>query len=152
TRSRRTESPLQSRALVCTPEGSHARAGRDAHRREIESEGREHRRCCRPSAQHLASLKFMLFLKSVLLFTLAATVTFEEVPPSVSKITWTHNNAQSADRQLPETVGAGCAFLDYDNDGWMDIYFVNSGPSDFFTPTTPLKNALYHNNHDGTFT
>ena len=34
----------------------------------------------------------------------------------------------------------------------MDIYFVNSGPSDFFTPTTPLKNALYRNNGDGTFT
>jgi hypothetical protein len=79
------------------------------------------------------------------------SVTFEEVPPQTSKITWTHNNAQSADRQLPETVGAGCAFLDYDNDGWMDVYFVNSGPSDFFTPTSPLKNALYRNNRDGTF-
>ena len=79
-------------------------------------------------------------------------VTFEEVPASSSKITWTHDNAQSHDRQLPETVGAGCAFLDYDNDGWMDIYFVNSGPSDFFTPAKPLKNALYRNNGDGTFT
>src|ERR687898_677519 len=79
-------------------------------------------------------------------------VTFEEVPPSASKITWTHDNAQSPDRQLPETVGAGCAFLDYDNDGWMDIYFVNSGPSDFFFPPAPLKNALYRNNRDGTFT
>ena len=79
-------------------------------------------------------------------------VTFEEVSPQTSKINWIHNNAHSSDRQLPETVGAGCAFLDYDNDGWMDIYLVNSGPSDFFTPTTPLKNALYHNNHDGTFT
>jgi len=53
---------------------------------------------------------------------------------------------------LPETVGGGCAFLDYDNDGWMDILFVNSGPSDFFHPDKPLRNALYHNNHDGTFT
>jgi hypothetical protein len=79
-------------------------------------------------------------------------VTFEEVLAASSKITWVHDNAHSNDRQLPETVGAGCAFLDYDNDGWMDIYFVNSGPSDFFTPTTPLKNALYRNNHDGTFT
>jgi hypothetical protein len=87
-----------------------------------------------------------------LVLLLLGSVTFEEVPPQTSKITWIHNNGQSADRQLPETVGAGCAFLDYDNDGWMDIYFVNSGPSDFFTPTTPLKNALYHNNHDGTFT
>jgi len=78
--------------------------------------------------------------------------TFEEVSPATSKITWKHDNAQSPDRQLPETVGAGCAFLDYDNDGWMDIYLVNSGPSDFFTPSAPLKNALYRNNHDGTFT
>src|SRR5437879_2895927 len=78
-------------------------------------------------------------------------VTFEEVPASKSGITWTHNNAHSSDRYLPETVGAGCAFLDYDNDGWMDIYLVNSAPSDFFTPNVPLKNALYHNNHDGTF-
>jgi hypothetical protein len=79
-------------------------------------------------------------------------VTFEEVTPQTSRINWTHNNAQSADRQLPETVGAGCAFFDYDNDGWLDIYFVNSGPSDFFTPATPLKNGLFHNNRDGTFT
>ena len=83
---------------------------------------------------------------------LLASVTFEEVSPQKSKLTWVHNNAMSVDRQLPETVGAGCAFLDYDNDGWMDIYFVNSGPSDFFTPATPLKNALYRNNGDGTFT
>ena len=81
-----------------------------------------------------------------------AAVTFEEVPAKQSGITWVHNNAHSPDHYLPETVGAGCAFLDYDNDGWMDIYLVNSGASDFYTPTTPLKNALYHNNHDGTFT
>ncbi len=79
-------------------------------------------------------------------------VTFEEVAPQASKINWAHNNAQSHDRQLPETVGAGCAFLDYDNDGWMDVYFVNSGPSDFFVPASPLKNALFRNNRDGTFT
>ncbi len=79
-------------------------------------------------------------------------VTFEEVPARTSGITWLHNNAHSPDRHLPETVGAGCAFFDYDNDGWMDIYLVNSGTSDFFTPITPLKNALYHNNRDGTFT
>ena len=92
-------------------------------------------------------------MKSVVfLLALVASVVFEEVSPQTSKITWVHNNAQSADRQLPETVGAGCAFLDYDNDGWMDVYFVNSGPSDFFTPPTPLKNALYRNNGNGTFT
>ena len=77
---------------------------------------------------------------------------FEEIPPSSSGITWTHDNAMSAKRFLPETLGPGCAFLDYDNDGWMDIYLVNSGVSDFFKPAKPLRNALYKNNRDGTFT
>ena len=53
---------------------------------------------------------------------------------------------------LPETEGPGCAFLDFDNDGWMDIYLVNSGHCDFYIPSPPLRNALYHNNRDGTFT
>jgi len=77
---------------------------------------------------------------------------FEEVPPAVSGITWRHVNGRSPDYYLPETTGAGCAFLDYDNDGWMDIYLVNSGKCDFFSPNPPLSNALYHNNRDGTFT
>ncbi len=77
---------------------------------------------------------------------------FEEIPPSASGITWIHENALSDQRYLPETLGPGCAFFDYDNDGWMDIYLVNSGPSDFYKPTKPLRNALYRNNRDGTFT
>ena len=58
----------------------------------------------------------------------------------------------SPERYLPETMGPGVAFLDYDNDGWMDLYIVNSGPCDFFQPQAPLRNALYRNNRDGTFT
>jgi hypothetical protein len=77
---------------------------------------------------------------------------FEFVPPTVSGITWTHVNGRSEEMYLPETTGAGCAFLDYDNDGWLDIYLVNSGKCDFFNPLAPLRNALYHNNRDGTFT
>lgn len=77
-------------------------------------------------------------------------VTFEDVTKA-SGITWVHSNAHSAARHLPETVGAGCAFFDYDNDGWMDIFLVNSGASDFYTPSSPLKNALYRNNRNGTF-
>jgi enediyne biosynthesis protein E4 len=77
---------------------------------------------------------------------------FEEVPPAASKITFRHVNGRSPDYYLPETTGAGCAFLDFDNDGWMDIYLVNSGKCDFFDPTPPLRNALYRNNRDGTFT
>lgn len=82
----------------------------------------------------------------------SAPVVFAEVPPAQSGITWTHDNARSEAHHLPETCGGGGLFFDFDNDGWMDIYLVNSGPSDFFTPKTPLRNALYRNNHDGTFT
>jgi len=77
---------------------------------------------------------------------------FSEVPSSACGITWTHTAGSSPEKYLPESTGAGCAFLDYDNDGWMDIYLVNSGPCDFYTPSKPLRNALFRNNRDGTFT
>jgi len=77
---------------------------------------------------------------------------FEEVLPSRSGILWTHTAGKSSQKYLPETTGAGCAFLDYDNDGWMDIYLVNSGKCDFFDPDPAVRNALYRNNRDGTFT
>ena len=76
---------------------------------------------------------------------------FESIPPSVSGIRWKHSNGRSPQYYLPETTGAGCAFLDFDNDGWLDIYLVNSGTCDFFDPKPPLRNALYRNNRDGTF-
>ena len=77
---------------------------------------------------------------------------FSEVSPSSSGITWTHTAGRSKEKYLPEISGAGCAFLDYDGDGWMDIYLVNSGRADFYIPPAPLHNALYRNNRDGTFT
>ena len=81
----------------------------------------------------------------------AAASPFTEIVSSASGIAWTHVSGSSPEKYLPESTGAGCAFLDYDNDGWMDIYLVNSGPCDFFTPSKPLRNALYRNNRDGTF-
>jgi hypothetical protein len=82
----------------------------------------------------------------------APAALFESVPASRSGITWRHDNAMSEFRYLPETCGSGCAFVDYDNDGWMDIYLVNSGPADIYAPKAPIRNALYRNNRDGTFT
>ena len=76
----------------------------------------------------------------------------EEIPASQSGLRWVHDNAMSEERHLPETTGPGCAFLDYDNDGWMDIYLVNSGACDFYRPAQTPSNALYRNNRDGTFT
>ena len=77
---------------------------------------------------------------------------FEEIPGSASGITWVHTAGKSAAKHLPETSGAGCAFFDFDNDGWMDVYLVNSGKCDLYDPPRPLRNALYRNNRDGTFT
>jgi len=77
---------------------------------------------------------------------------FEQLPASTTGITWQHVNGRSPEYYLAETTGAGCAFFDYDSDGWMDIYLVNSGRCDFFDPKPPLRNALYRNNRDGTFT
>jgi len=85
-------------------------------------------------------------------FPEATPYPFEEIPPAKSGIRWVHSSGKSPEKYLPETTGAGCAFFDYDNDGWMDIYLVNSGKCDFFAPDPPLRNALYKNNRDGTFT
>ncbi len=62
-----------------------------------------------------------------------------------------HNSGAFGKKYLPETMGSGVCFLDYDNDGWQDILFVNSmdWPEHENGKSFP---ALYHNNHDGTFT
>ena len=66
-------------------------------------------------------------------------------------IRFKHNSGAFGKKYLPETIGAGGAFLDYDNDGWQDILLVNS----MDWPENKKRNksfpALYHNNKDGTF-
>ncbi|HUJ31060.1 MAG TPA: CRTAC1 family protein [Candidatus Acidoferrum sp.] len=82
----------------------------------------------------------------------SSTPLFDLVAPSASRISWEHVNGRSPEYFLPESTGAGCGFIDYDNDGWMDVYLVNSGKCDFYDPKSPPRNALYKNNRDGTFT
>ncbi len=78
-------------------------------------------------------------LSSFFALFLAAQTTdapqFTSVPSTVTAIAWRHDNAKSPARHLPETVGPGLAVLDYNNDGLMDLYFVNSRG----------RNALYEN-------
>jgi hypothetical protein len=61
-----------------------------------------------------------------------------------SGITFVHKSGGSPDKFMVETFGSGLAWIDYDNDGFPDLYFVNGAPG--------ASNALYHNNKDGTFT
>ncbi len=81
----------------------------------------------------------------------AQTVHFRDITAQAG-IHFTHNSGAFGKKWLPETMGPGCAFIDYDNDGYADVLLVNG--SDF--PGHPRNGAttlkLYHNNHDGTFT
>jgi enediyne biosynthesis protein E4 len=80
----------------------------------------------------------------------APAITFHDVTQQ-SGIRFIHNNGAFGKKFLPETLGPGVAFIDYDNDGWPDIFLVNGmdWPGHASKHTTP---KLYHNNHDGTFT
>ena len=80
----------------------------------------------------------------------AAGITFRDITQRAG-IHFLHNNGAFGKKYLPETMGPGVAFIDYDNDGWPDIFLVNG--TDW--PGQPAKHStpkLYHNNHDGTFT
>jgi len=65
-------------------------------------------------------------------------------------IHFTHNAGRTGHKYLPETLGAGCAFFDADGDGWPDILLING--TDLIPRGRRSVGALYHNNHDGTFT
>ena len=60
-----------------------------------------------------------------------------------SKITFVHKSGATPEKYMVETFGSGVAWIDYDNDGFADLYFVNGAPGS--------ANALYRNNKDGTF-
>ncbi len=95
-------------------------------------------------------------------FVLILTVAFTASPGSAENIQFrdittkagiqfVHNNAAFGKKWLPETMGPGCAFIDYDGDGYPDILLVNGEDwPDHARAASTLK--LYHNNHDGTFT
>jgi enediyne biosynthesis protein E4 len=80
----------------------------------------------------------------------APAVRFDDITRAAG-LHFIHNNGAFGRKWLPETMGPGVAFIDYDNDGWQDILIVNG--TDFpghGNRHTTL--ALYHNNRDGTFT
>src|ERR1700704_5298862 len=84
-----------------------------------------------------------------------AQVHFRDITTQAG-IHFTHNNGAFGKKWLPETMGPGGAFIDYNNDGYPDILLVNGEDwpahprGGVNGGATTLK--LYHNNHDGTFT
>ncbi len=67
-------------------------------------------------------------------------------------IRFRHDNAATSEKFLVETMGSGCAWIDYDQNGLMDLYLVNGAATAAYQPKVPLRSALYRNNGDGTFT
>jgi len=81
----------------------------------------------------------------------ANSVKFADVAERAG-ISFLHDNAASAQKYLIETMGAGCGWIDYDQNGLLDLYLVNSAATKAYQPKKPLRSALYRNNGDGTFT
>ena len=69
-----------------------------------------------------------------------------------AKIRFQQDSTQTEEKYYLETMGTGVAWIDYDQDGLMDLYFVQSAATDLYKPPHPIRSALYHNNGDGTFT
>lgn len=67
-------------------------------------------------------------------------------------INFVQDSTQTNEKYYLETMGTGVGWIDYDQDGLMDLYFVQAGATDAYKPVKPLRSALYHNNGDGTFT
>ena len=79
------------------------------------------------------------------------SVKFTDIRKSAG-ITFVQDSTESDEKYYLETMGTGVGWIDYDQDGLMDLYFVQSGATSAYKPSKPLHSALYRNNGDGTFT
>src|SRR5450432_3499220 len=79
-------------------------------------------------------------------------IRFEEIAER-SGLKFVTNSSPTPNKNLPETMLAGVALLDYDNDGYLDVYLVNGAAIPSLKKDSPKYwNRLFHNNRDGTFT
>ena len=86
-------------------------------------------------------------------FVKTGPILFVDIADKAGLGAWKHTMGTPAKDYIIEATGSGVALLDYDNDGWMDIYLVNGSTVDALNgKVTPPHAALFHNNHDGTFT
>jgi hypothetical protein len=86
-------------------------------------------------------------------FVSDAPVVFADITKQSGLGKFLHISGTAAKETILETMGSGVALLDYDNDGWLDIYLVNASTFAAMKGLAPAPRAmLLHNNHDGTFT
>src|SRR5580698_8168899 len=86
-------------------------------------------------------------------FVKTGPIVFQDIAEKAGLTTWKHTMGTLEKHFIIETNGSGVGLIDYDNDGWLDIYFVNGSTFEAEAGKAPApKAALFHNNHDGTFT
>jgi len=86
-------------------------------------------------------------------FVKQGPIVFQDVSAKAGLTAWHHRMGTSKKNFILETIGSGAALLDYDHDGWLDIYLVNGSTYEALDgKAEPPHAALFHNNHDGTFT
>jgi len=86
-------------------------------------------------------------------FVATGPVIFQDISEKAGVTHWAHKMGDAEKKFILETDGSGVGLIDYDNDGWLDIYFVNGSTFKALDgKETPPHAALFHNNHDGTFT
>ena len=86
-------------------------------------------------------------------FVKTCPIIFQDISKESDLTTWHHTMGTPKKNYILESNGSSVALLDYDNDGWLDIYLVNGSTYDAMSgKTEPPHAALFHNNHDGTFT
>jgi hypothetical protein len=85
-------------------------------------------------------------------FVKTGPIVFEDVAREAGLTSWHHEAGTPEKRLILEAKGPGVCFIDYDNDGWLDIYLVNGSTYDALDGKAQSPHAaLFHNNHDGTF-
>jgi hypothetical protein len=86
-------------------------------------------------------------------FVKSGPIIFREIAARSGLARWRHTMGTPEKTYILETLGSGVGLLDFDNDGWLDIYLVNGSTYDAMAgKATPPHAALFRNNHDGTFT
>ncbi len=86
-------------------------------------------------------------------FVNSGPIVFQDMAQKSGLAAWRHVMGTLDKTYILETVGSGVGLIDYDNDGWLDIYLVNGSTYDAMSgKAKPPHAALFHNNHDGTFT
>ena len=86
-------------------------------------------------------------------FVKTGPIVYQDVSKKSGLTVWRHRMGNPEKNYILETTGSGVAMLDYDHDGWIDIYLVNGSTYEAMDgKAEPPHAALFHNNHDGTFT